>query len=79
MNTVTRITLAQPGFANRRAKWRVAIGTAETVMLDARTTEAKRAGVRVEYVRGTREDAERTARNLTVPRYDEMAHYRREC
>ena len=75
----TRITLAQPGFSNRRAKWRVAVGSADALNLDARTRAAKSAGLVVEYVRGTRDDAERRAREISVARCDETAHYRCEC
>lgn len=52
------ITIASPGFRNQKAKFRVAIAATEAdCALDARTRAGKAAGVRVQYVTGTQNDA----------------------
>ena len=59
------ITLAQPGFSGRRAKWRVCVGPSESACkLNASTREGRAARLLVEYVRGTQHDAERAGERL---------------
>jgi hypothetical protein len=61
------ITLAQPGFTNRRAKWRVCVGPSKNAcMLNAATREGRSAGLLVEYIRGTQYDAERAGERLAA-------------
>lgn len=61
----TMITLAQPGFTGRRAKWRVCVGpSASACMLNASSREGRAAGLLVEYVRGSQAQAEDAGRDL---------------
>lgn len=52
------VTLAAAGFRGRKASYRVAVAATEAdCALDARTVAGKAAGVRVQYVKGTQNEA----------------------